>query len=89
MERHEKLMYNLELAYMPKRLSAEGGHKTLLSGEFKENMDVVCPDCHGEDELCETCKGEGVCSQDVDISWTTIKKIYKKIIDFEKGKNNG
>jgi len=86
MERHEKLMHNMGMVYMPKALGTECGHKTLLSGEFKESVDVVCPNCCGEHELCETCNREGVCSQDVDISWTTIKKIYKKIVDFEKGK---
>ena len=77
MERHEKLMKNKGMMYMPKTLSAKSGHKTLLSGEFKERVDIVCPNC-----------GEGgTGSQDMVISWTTIKNIYEKIVKFEKGAN--
>lgn len=50
---------------MPRSLTAENGAKDLLSGEFAECFD---PDGSGNPYV-------------VPISWDSIKKIYKRIVD--------
>ena len=65
---------------MPRSLTAENGAKALLIGEFKESIELACPECadscDGEVfEDCEICGGDGTYSQNVDGSWTTIKEI--------------
>jgi hypothetical protein len=63
---------------MPNRLTAENGAKSLFMGEFKEQIEVPCPDCHdeGEDYACPTCENVGTVLQDISVGWDTIKRIY-------------
>jgi len=65
---------------MPHRLTADNGAKSLFIGEFSEQITVECPECNGDDE-CDECGGEGRVSQDVAISWDTIKRIYKMAVE--------
>lgn len=61
---------------MPKELTAENGAKAALIGEFKETLDVYNPDyANDPDDEPEFIK------HDVQISWTTIKKIYKRCVE--------
>ncbi|EJA65800.1 hypothetical protein [Salmonella enterica] len=39
---------------VPKKLTAENGAKSVLSGEFSETKFINCPECFGDDD-CETC----------------------------------
>lgn len=64
---------------LPRKLTAENGAKALLIGEFVEHVSRTCPECAGEG--CEDCKGIGGWSDPVPVSWTTIKEIYKKIVE--------
>lgn len=68
---------------MPRRLTAENGAKGALSGEFKESIEVPCPECHDEDEgyACSTCENVGRVSQDVTVGWDTIKDIYARAVE--------
>jgi DnaJ-class molecular chaperone len=73
---------------LPTELTAKNGAKALLIGEFFEEIHLDCCDCNGEGvtqigspEQCETCGGTGVITQRVDVEWTTIKAIYKKIVE--------
>ncbi len=54
---------------LPKELTAENGAKGLLSGEFKEQIELY------DNETDEYYM------QDVTVSWTTIKDIYKLIVN--------
>lgn len=54
---------------MPRKLTAENGAKALLSGEFVETFEVFDEDI---DEFV---------TQSVPVSWTTIKKIYDRIVE--------
>lgn len=71
---------------LPKELTAENGAKALLMGEFKETIKIVCPECYeaptiyGRDD-CDVCDGNGYYYQEVPVGWTTIKEIYKMIVD--------
>lgn len=70
---------------VPHELTAENGAKAELSGEFFEKTDVmiICDECQNDgDNDCDSCSGVGVdrCRQDVPVSWTTIKSIWKKAI---------
>jgi len=73
-----------EAIKMPKELTAENGAKGLLSGEFKEVIDIYCDNCNsgtvtdpsGSEYECEECSGSGYVNQSVPISWSTIKDIY-------------
>lgn len=83
------LLKSKERILLPKELTAENGAKALLIGEFSESISIPNPDyC---EENCEDCIHEGTRSiddtcreeyfvQDVPVSWTTIKEIYKKIV---------
>lgn len=73
---------------MPKTLTAEGGHKRLLIGDYFESIDLDCAECEGEpgDEGCMDCGGDGVTHHRVLIQWTTMKDIYNEIVEFEKSK---
>lgn len=71
---------------MPRNLTAENGAKALLNGEFKESIDVAndeycgCGNC----DFCHDFKDEDFpqfIKRDVVVSWSTIKKIYKKIVE--------
>ena len=64
---------------LPKRLTGGNGAKALLMGEFFETVRVDCPECFGEG--CEACGHEGYEKIRVDISWQTIKEIYRKIVE--------
>ncbi|WP_226649477.1 hypothetical protein [Microbulbifer variabilis] len=68
----------------PSELTAENGAKYLLLGEFAETTTVTCTACSynlAEEGDCEVCGGEGEYSQDVAVSWTNIKAIYRKAIE--------
>jgi len=74
---------------MPINLTAEEGHKSLLIGEFFETIEVQNPDYCGCGK-CDFCidiqedDAEPYMLQKVPISWTTIKEIYSKVVEFEK-----
>lgn len=79
------------LVLMPKRLTAENGAKTLLSGEFSEKEERECPACLGmglgeDDEECLECLGYGYETVAIDISWSNIKKIYAMAVKHLAGK---
>lgn len=77
---------------MPVSLTAEGGHKSLLIGEFFETIEVQNPDYCGCGK-CDFCidvqdeEAEPYMLQKVPISWSKIKEIYAKVVEFEKSKN--
>ncbi len=64
----------------PKKLTAENGAKSLLSGEFLETTFISCPECF-TDEECESCDGSGRIKIEVPVSWTTIKAIWNKGVE--------
>ncbi|EMD6910269.1 hypothetical protein VRU76_004936 [Citrobacter freundii] len=68
------------LALVPKRLTAENGAKSVLSGEFSETKFINCPECFGDDD-CETCDGSGRIEITVPVTWTTIKAIWAKGVE--------
>ena len=78
-----------ENAILPKELTAENGAKALLIGEFHETVNIPNPDYCGDqcgdcDLNCEDddpCKILESSPQKVPVSWTTIKAIYKKIVN--------
>lgn len=63
-----------------KKLTAENGAKSVLTGEFSETKFINCPECFGDDE-CETCDGSGRIEITVPVSWTNIKAIWAKGIE--------
>ncbi|HCY3233041.1 TPA: hypothetical protein O1L71_002318 [Escherichia coli] len=65
---------------VPKKLTAEKGAKSVLSGEFSETKFINCPECFGDDE-CETCDGSGRIEITVPVTWTTIKAIWAKGVE--------
>lgn len=69
---------------MPKALTAENGAKALMMGEFKEVIVSYCDYCNdgffGKTQ-CEECDGSGKRYKSVDVSWDTIKEIYKMAVD--------
>ncbi|RJR07906.1 hypothetical protein C4588_06055 [Candidatus Parcubacteria bacterium] len=65
---------------LPRKLTAENGAKALLSGEFFESVETLCPECAESDENCDCCHGNGMIIESVPVSWTTIKAIYDKIV---------
>ena len=69
---------------MPDELTAENGAKGVFTGEFHEEIDIHCPDCHGsesEEGECDICDGDGMYSQSVQIGWSTIKEIYSMAVE--------
>lgn len=54
---------------MPKTLTAENGSKGLMNGEFRESIDLYDPE-------------EGDYEQEVPIKWTTIKDMYRKLVEY-------
>lgn len=64
---------------MPERLTFENGAKAHLMGRFELEVDVICSDCNGEG--CKSCCGAGETSEYALIPWTTIKDIYKSVVD--------
>jgi len=69
---------------MPRELTAENGAKALLIGEFQEIIELNCPYCDGDnsDPGCEICDGNTQYVQPIPVSWTTIKAIYKKAVEY-------
>lgn len=68
---------------MPRELTAENGAKAILSGEFYEEVEYSCPECSPDDAdpNCDVCHGKFNCIQRIQVSWTTIKAIYKKAVE--------
>ena len=73
---------------LPSTLTAENGAKGLLIGDFNETLIISCNECDGEgfhdeecSEICECCDGNGEVVYSVPVQWTTIKDIYKKIVE--------
>lgn len=66
---------------VPKKLTAENGAKSLLSGEFLETTFISCPECFADEE-CESCDGSGRIKIEVPVSWTTIKAIWNKGVEY-------
>lgn len=60
---------------LPKELTAENGAKCLLSGEFKEQIELYDHESYQ------------YYTHNVTVSWTTIKKIYRMIVDNMEVKN--
>ena len=75
----------MDKVLMPKELTAENGAKYALIGEFHETHKIVCCECWAEEgdplDECELCDGNGEYTEKVQVSWTTIKNIYKKSVD--------
>ncbi|MCX8977562.1 hypothetical protein NLN92_05975 [Citrobacter portucalensis] len=69
-----------DLVMVPKKLTAENGAKSVLSGEFSETKFINCPECFGDDD-CETCDGSGRIEITVPVTWTTIKAIWAKGVE--------
>lgn len=67
------------LIIMPTELTAENGAKADLIGEFFETITLTCHECNG-DGRCPACNGSGELLIFVPVSWTTIKKIYKRAV---------
>ncbi|MEL6008060.1 hypothetical protein J4Z08_20255 [Citrobacter portucalensis] len=65
---------------VPKKITAENGAKSVLSGEFSETKFINCSECFGDDE-CETCDGSGRIEITVPVSWTNIKAIWAKGVE--------
>lgn len=68
---------------VPKKITAETGHKYALIGEFNESITLTCPECHDCDELdehCYICSGEGEFEQPVPVTWDTIKRIHDAVV---------
>jgi len=65
---------------MPSELTAANGAKSLLMGEFSEEIEMQCPECDQDecDEDCEICSGNYTYLQKVPVTWATIKAIYAK-----------
>ncbi|HGX9099363.1 TPA: hypothetical protein ACJIPJ_004793, partial [Escherichia coli] len=66
---------------VPKRLTAENGAKGVLSGEFSETTFISCQECFGDDD-CDTCDGSGRIEIKVPVTWSTIKSIWDKGIEY-------
>ncbi len=66
---------------VPKRLTAENGAKGALSGEFSETTFISCQECFGDDD-CDTCDGSGRIEIKVPVTWSTIKSIWDKGIEY-------
>lgn len=66
---------------VPKRLTAGNGAKGALSGEFSETTFISCLECFGDDD-CDTCDGSGRIEIKVPVTWSTIKSIWDKGIEY-------
>ena len=66
---------------VPKKLTAENGAKGVLSGEFSETTFISCLECFGDDD-CDTCDGSGRIEIKVPVTWSTIKSIWDKGIEY-------
>lgn len=73
-----------DCVFMPKSLTSENGAKYIFIGEFKETIHSTCPAClnnEEDDEDCFLCNGSGKFTQEIAISWSTIKEIYQLAVD--------
>lgn len=82
----DNILYNYDIAIMPRALTAENGAKAALIGEFFVPIQVACNQCDNEGTLsdgteCSDCEGTGVVVDHESIEWTTIKAIYAKAIE--------
>lgn len=77
---YEQIMLQAGWVMVPKKLTAENGAKSLLSGEFLETTFISCPECFADEE-CESCDGSGRIKIEVPVSWTTIKAIWNKGVE--------
>jgi len=73
--------------FMPSELTAENGAKRLLLGEFSGTIEISNPDYCGCDiEECNFCRDypdtPETILMNVPVDWTTIKDIYRKIVDY-------
>jgi hypothetical protein len=70
---------------MPTELTAENGAKHGLIGEFSVSDTLSCAACWDESQDgnvgCEHCDGLGFYEQKTEVDWTTIKEMYKKIVE--------
>ena len=69
---------------MPRELTTENGAKALLIGNFCEYLFIDNPDYCGCGDCIDCQEGTGMMEgidQRVDISWSTIKAIYKKAVE--------
>lgn len=53
----------------------------MLIGEFSETITIDCSECNCSPG-CEICGGDGKMSIDMQVSWGTIKEIYKKAVEY-------
>lgn len=74
---------------LPRKLTAENGAKALLIGEFSQKFPTFCYECMGEGVveledgnkyMCKECEGRGEYTEEINISWVNIKKIYDTIV---------
>lgn len=67
---------------MPRSLTAENDAKAAMSGEFHEDIELICTACAYDEpqDDCEVCGGETRYTQRISVSWTTIKEIYAKAV---------
>ena len=80
-----------EEVQLPKALTSENGAKGLLIGEFYEEWPWTCHSCggigkddtteDGKDDVCLECNGQGRGHDRIPVAWTTIKAIYRKIVE--------
>ena len=77
---------------VPSELTAGNGAKAELIGEFFESIEVPDPDYCGCGE-CDYCvevatdEESETMTQQVPVSWTTIKAIYRKAVDLFSSAN--
>ncbi len=64
---------------MPTELTAENGAKGAFSGEFFVKINVECQMCEGDG--CDDCEFTGNVTEEEIIPWTTIKEMYRKIVN--------
>lgn len=74
-------------ALLPRELTAENGAKKLLLGEFEESITLPCPECETDPayDKCEICHGVGEYQYPVPVQWDTIKRIWRKSVQFFEG----
>lgn len=63
---------------MPKKLTAENGAKSVLSGEFHISQTLTCAECFGEG--CEDCSEQGKWEEKIPVGWDLIKRIYETVV---------
>lgn len=67
---------------VPAELTAENGAKAALIGAFSVNRLIECPHCEDvEPDNCALCDGKGTLTDKLQIDWSTIKEIYRAIVE--------